>query len=63
MTKLYLSELKAQLDVVKDRLRTLENRAPQSAYSDRFRECDKEEAVKLAKRKREIEQRIIFYED
>lgn len=60
--KPYLSELKIQIEVIDRRLAALEDKAYQGALSRRFKPEDKEEAKKLLARKKELENRIIFYE-
>ena len=63
MAKIFLSELQKQLDLVKEKLQELEESAYKGALSPRFRKQDLPMASALLKRKKELEQRIIFYDE
>lgn len=60
--RVYLSELKIQIEVIDRRIAELEDQASGGALDPRFRRKDKEEAAALLKRRREIENKIINYE-
>lgn len=58
----YISELKIQLELVKQKIAELEDAAAEGVLSPRFRPEDKERAKRLIERRKQLEDRIIFYD-
>lgn len=61
--KLFLSELQKQLELVNQKLTELEDAAYTGALSARFRSKDVPQARALLRRKKVLEERIIFYDE
>lgn len=62
MPQVFLQELQIQLNTIDARLREIEDAAYQGAFSPPCRKQDEAEYRKLKKRRRQIQQKIIFYE-
>jgi hypothetical protein len=60
--RIYLSELKVQIETIDARIAELEDAAYAGALGPRFRPKDREEAKKLLARKKELQQKIIYYD-
>ena len=60
--RVYLSELRIQIETIDGRIAELEDAAYAGALGPRFRPEDRPEAKRLLARKKEIQQRIIYYE-
>jgi hypothetical protein len=58
----YISELKIQLELVKQKIAELEDAAAEGVLSPRFKPEDKERARRLIERRKQLEDRIIFYD-
>jgi hypothetical protein len=60
--RIFISELKSQIEIINRRLDEIADRAYQGQLSRPYVDQDKQEYFRLLKRRRELEDRVINYE-